>query len=303
MMTTSSFMAAFRTLAVRLASLPSATVSLASVNAAAGNAATLVYDQATGKLGVRWGTGTITDATVGVSAATWYVVELRVGFGTNPRVLDWRVDGIVQPQISSAEAASTGTTLRLGTGSASTYTANFDDVVVSQKAGDYPIGDGGVLALRPDGMGTSNTGGKLVNDDGTAIGATTWNRLDDNPMTSITDYVKQTASATANYVELTFQDTTQSCINGVSAAFAYHSSAAGTNAGETRVLDGATTTTVYSGNLGSASIAYKQAMVTGAASPWTQTAVNGLKARIGFSGDVSPLPYWDALLLEYDVPA
>ncbi|HLQ48826.1 MAG TPA: hypothetical protein VK233_07615, partial [Candidatus Dormibacteraeota bacterium] len=43
---------------------------------------------------------------------------------------------------------------------------------------------------------------------------------------------------------------------------------------------------------------YASVIVAPASVPWTQAAVNGLLGRIGFSTDVTPNPYWDALLLE-----
>src|SRR4029077_17395457 len=46
---------------------------------------------------------------------------------------------------------------------------------------------------------------------------------------------------------------------------------------------------------------YKSAVVTPAASPWTQSAVNGLVARVGYSTDSNPNPYWDAIVLEASV--
>ena len=39
-----------------------------------------------------------------------------------------------------------------------------------------------------------------------------------------------------------------------------------------------------------------------ASGPWTTALLNALVARVGYASDVSPNPYWDALLLEYDVP-
>jgi hypothetical protein len=59
-------------------------------------------------------------------------------------------------------------------------------------------------------------------------------------------------------------------------------------------------TTVYNGTVGSTTLVYKSAMVTPAASAWTTSALNGLVARVGFSTDVNPVPFWDALQLEYD---
>jgi hypothetical protein len=33
--------------------------------------------------------------------------------------------------------------------------------------------------------------------------------------------------------------------------------------------------------------------------PWTQAAINSIEARFGMSTDISPVPYLDAVLLEY----
>jgi hypothetical protein len=47
---------------------------------------------------------------------------------------------------------------------------------------------------------------------------------------------------------------------------------------------------------------YKRAGVTPAAGSWNQAAVNGLVARVGYSTDSSPNPYWDSIMLEAAVP-
>jgi hypothetical protein len=49
-------------------------------------------------------------------------------------------------------------------------------------------------------------------------------------------------------------------------------------------------------------LTYASAVVTPAAAPWTQAAVNGLLTRIGYAGDANPDPYWDGLMLELAVP-
>jgi hypothetical protein len=109
-------------------------------------------------------------------------------------------------------------------------------------------------------------------------------------------------TGTTSYVEFTFADTAEACINAVGAVLAYHSSAALTNNGKTSVFNGATENVVYSGSMGVTALGYKRVMVSAGAGAWTASLVNALVARVGYSGDVSPVPYWDALLLEYDVP-
>ena len=54
--------------------------------------------------------------------------------------------------------------------------------------------------------------------------------------------------------------------------------------------------------MGVTALGYKLAMVSAGAGAWTTAMLNALIARVGYSSDVSPVPYWDALLLEYDVP-
>jgi hypothetical protein len=116
-----------------------------------------------------------TVASTTVSAGTWYLVELRLVAGTNPRTADWQIDGAAQTAVSAAATASTVSTLRLGsTVAADAFTANYDDVLVSATTGDYPLGAGTVVALRPDAMGTSGGSGSFRNNDGTAIDATTY---------------------------------------------------------------------------------------------------------------------------------
>ena len=51
----------------------------------------------------------------------------------------------------------------------------------------------------------------------------------------------------------------------------------------------------------STSFSPKAAIITPATAPWTQAAVNALKARIGYSTEIAPLPLWHSVLLEYEV--
>jgi hypothetical protein len=284
---------------LRLASLPAADVTeLLVIDAVAGNDLRLGYQAAGQRFTVRFGAGAVTTATSSIAAATWYRLDLRLTANTNPRTADWQIDGAAQPTITSAEAASTVSGLLLGsTVSADVYTVNFDDVMTSATTADYPIGAGTVLPLRPDGVGTHNTPGSFKNEDGSAIDATTHQRLDDDPLTSSADYVRQEVVGATSYLELTFSDTSATCIAGVSGIVAYHAASSSANAGKSSIFDGATERIVYSGDMSEVQLAYRSAIVTRAAA-WTTAGVNDLQARIGYSSDVSPNPYWDALLLE-----
>jgi hypothetical protein len=291
--------------AVRLSSLPSSDRNLASLLSSSGNAATLAYQSSSQRLGVRWGTsGSITAASTTVSSGTWYLIEMRANFGSNPRTLVWRINSVAQANISSSETASVGSGIRFGSSSTGSYTAYFDDIAVSQTASDYGFGDGQVLGLVPDGMGSHNNSFNFQNELGGSISSSTYQRVDDIPASSTSEYIRQVSSSSSSYIEMTIGDQGQTCVDGVSAAVAYASSSTGFNSGQTRIYDGSTITTVQSGNMSSSgtSLAYASSIVTPAGGTWSKTALNGLKARVGYSSDVSPQPRWHALTLEYNLP-
>src|SRR5205085_7024161 len=177
------------------------------------------------------------------------------------------------------------------------YTAYYDDMAVSLTGADYPLPDLRVKGLSPDGMttGFGNPGGALVNSDGTAISSTTYTFVDDVPM-SIFDgtAVKQTSTSTTNYVGLTFADAAESCIRAVRAYGGF--STQGVNPadnGTSYVYDGTTNAgTIYSGGMtnSATALATPATMVTPTSASWTQTAVNGLTVRFGYSNDANPAP-------------
>jgi predicted ribosomally synthesized peptide with SipW-like signal peptide len=287
-------------LAVRFATLPTADLDrFMGMGIAAGNSFRVGYIASTNKLEVHFANGPKVAASSTVTAGAWHVIELNVNVGANPRTADWRIDGVAQTGTSSAEAASTFASVHWGSVNPSdVFTADYDDVLVSQTPADYPLGDGKVLALRPN----SSTGPSVFsNDDATAVNATSHTRLDDNPIDSTADHVYQNAISGTSYVELGFENTTETCFNGVSAVMAHHSasSAQATNA-KTSVLDGSTESVVYSANMVSTALAYRSAIAT-PAGQWTTSAVNGLVARFGYTTAGEVVPRWDALLVEYDV--
>ncbi|HSH58933.1 MAG TPA: type II secretion system protein [Acidimicrobiales bacterium] len=286
---------------IRFPSLPTASADLFQVVAGSAPNARLRYNASTGKLAVSWGGGDI-DGGVTVAPGTWYHLDLRVTL-TSPRLIEWRVNGAAQPQLSNSGSSTNVASVAFGLYSgatAQTWTAHYDDMVVSSTSSNYPIGDMRVLGLRPDGMGAHNIEANFLNDDGTAVNANSFTRLRDDPMTSTTDFIQQSGISgfgTA-YINLNFADTSETCIKAVSSVVAYHSGGTVSNNGKTSIFDGSTERVVYSGNMAGTGLQYRSLLVTPASSSWTQAAVNGLTARIGYSTDTVPRPYWDALALE-----
>ena len=282
--------------AIRLSALPGVNSSLVYVDS--GTDLVFGYDTAAQKFTLTAGTSTTQSAST-VSAGSWYLIDLRYDLRANPHLGDWRINGVAQTQISRAAAATTANAFGLGsTTNPSIYTANYDDLFVANQLTAYPVGDGRVVRLLVDGVGTHSTPGSFRNDDGSAINATSWQRLDEVPMTSIADYVRQQTANAGHYLEFTHADTGETCIREISAVLAYHSQNAPANNGKTSVFDGAIESIVLNGDMSETAIQYASTIATPASAPWSQAAVNGLLARVGFSTDVNGNPYWDALMLE-----
>jgi hypothetical protein len=282
---------------------PATSRELASAYGTGGNGNLLIgYDSASQKLSLGFSFGTQRLSASTLSAGTWYVLDTRVNYGVNPHTADWQLNGVAQTQATKAVNAESASETGFGP---SVTDANFtlwvDDVVVSQTSGDYPIGDGKVLGLSPDAMGTSNDPSARLSTEAGAWGATTWNKLDDAPMTSTADYVRQTAVDSSAYLETTFANTSETCINAVMGELAYHAASTNGNNSKTSLFEGATERVVYSGTMSTTTLSYRSAMIAPAAGSWTQAKVNGLTARIGYTSAMLGQPYWDALMVEYNV--
>jgi hypothetical protein len=291
-------------LAIRLDTLPVGNVAqLATMGVTGGTGARLGYDASTMKLELGFGP-TAAQASSTIEAGTWYVIDLKVDVGANPRTASWRINGANQPVATAAEAAASISGVTTGsTVTADVFTARYDDIVVSATAADYPIGDGRVLGLVPNASPLSGHSGstRFTDEVGGLVDANAYARLDDVPLTATNDYFKQVTGSATSYLQLELTNASGSCFSGVQALIAFHSASGGGNAnnGAVRIFDGATETVVHDGSMFSTSLAYRSAIVT-PASEWTAASIDGLVARVGYSTDVNPAPYWDGIQLEYD---
>jgi hypothetical protein len=146
-------------------------------------------------------------------------------------------------------------------------------------------------------MGTNVNPASFSHEDATAIDANSYTRLADNPLSSVTQYVRQQVIGAGDYLELTMADTAATCIVGVSGIVAYHSAGTPVNDGKASIFDGATERVIVSGDLSLVPLQYASAIVAPAAGTWTTGAVNGLQARVGYSADVTQ-PVLGSVLLE-----
>jgi hypothetical protein len=305
---TSSPRVAIRTW-VRFDALPSGFTGFlgAEVNSP-GNYAMLDID-ATGQLSAHWETPGWTGVVAGdtVVAGRWYLVDLSIeGGGSNP-TLRWKIDGKPQPQ-STCGCAGGATLNRASLGNTFTVnsTMSFDDVLISTTANDWPLGGGHIEPLRATSMGTSAPSASFRNDDGTVIDSTTPGRVDDSPFGSITDFIRQTAvaSASTDYAELQVEDpSSTAAAQLVGATVGYHTVGGAAGTGATKVLRGAdgegAAITVHSGSMTSGSLVYAQSAITRPAPGWTFAQLAGLRFHVGYSAGATTSA-WDAALLEAD---
>jgi len=303
--------------AFQFASLPTADASIFGIWANGNRNAIIYYKQSSGKFTMAgggsagtWASRIDMDGTVTAVAGQWHTFEVKYQEYVNPLVIDWYVDGVAQPQLSWASAGTTSNTVvdfgQISASTTATYTGYWDDIIMSATPGDFPLGDIRVSGAKPNAMGTHNTPANFQNDDNSAISATSWQRIDDIPMppTSNTDYLKQVTAGGGTYIEVGFEDTTQTCLRGASLFFAVHTTATQANNMAVNSVANGFSYTIWSGSIASTTIKYAQKVasqnsLTPGTGPWTQTIINGLTARFGFSTDVSPVPYLDAIVMEY----
>jgi hypothetical protein len=288
--------------ALRLPALPSGTPLVFAADVSGGNQLQVAVDGGTGRLRAGF-QGALQSSSVVLVPDRWYLVSLLADSSVSPRTVDWWLDGTAQTRSSIAVAPNNMYGFRFGSNVlADQYTALFDDMVVSTSIG-APIGDGRVVRLAPNGMGTSNDpSSRLQHEDGGALGAATWQRLDEVPATSTADSVRQTAIDPAAYAEVTFADTQEDCVNGVRAVIATHASGMSANVTSTGVLDGGAETVFHNGTISSgAPIGYAGGVIAPAAGRWDTAAVNGLRGRPGRVSAMGSVPYWDAFYLEADI--
>jgi Tfp pilus assembly protein PilX len=277
--------------------------------------ATLLYKASSGKWGIalhpggQWSARTEVLGTVGPVAGQWQTIDIRFSQYVNPAILDWYVGGVAQPQHTYTWTGTPSNTgVQFGQSSlytTATYTGYYDDIMISKTSSDFPLPDIRINALKPNAMGTHNGPTNFQNNDNSAISATSWQRLDEMPLTSTTDWIKQVTVGTGgNYIAIEFEDTTQTCVRGASLFAQVRAAGTQNNNAAVNSFTNGINHTIWAGNSNFTTARYVQGMATQSTGnpgvgPWTQAVVNGITARYGMSTDVNPVPYLDAIVLEY----
>ena len=292
--------------AFRLNSLPAGNVNeLFRMDTYSKSAARIGYDASTQSLTMRLNASTGGSTTVAgpaVTAGGWHVVDVWYStYGSH--WADWSVDGVAQTRAVVAGSPETLYNVRFGTTFADSFSASYDDVLISASGADYPVGDGAIHVLKPN--GSSATSSALRDNDGTLVDALSWTRLDEIPATSTTDFIQQTSASSTAHATISFEDTAALCARAVRGYMTTHSAATnGANSVKLSLFDGARESVIRAGDWGANHTRSRDYSATALpAADWSQAALNGLVAKFGFATDVKPTPILDGVLVEYEVPA
>lgn len=302
---------------IYLAGLPAADTELYSVETASG-IGQFWYRSASQKIGVKVGTGTEVLSDTTVSANQWIGVDVRYDARNTAHLCDWAVDydaglsdivpGVPQTQaVGATTAVANIDRVRYGWNSSRTATIRYADIGGSKVWGAYPIGDLRTTVVKVDPAGTPAVSGTAANFEvftsngtGSAFNAANArNAVDDVPPTlgATADGIMQVAVAASDYVEFPMDAFTAAPDYALRAARCYLAGWASTGSVATigaKIWDGETELVIASagdhGFSNGSTPVWLTRMLRPAAAFYllTQTRLNSLAFRVGYSGDAAP---------------
>jgi hypothetical protein len=295
----------------KIVTAPATSAYLAEINCSTATSDPRFYiNPSTGRYEIRVGSATVVATGPLYTTGVWNYIDWKVNVSANPWQITASINGGTPFTGTSSQAADTITVYRIGTGSSTgpAYTARHDDIIISTTEADYPFGAGGTEAVFPNADGTHSAGVNIMeNQAGADIGAVAaWSLLDDVPMNTTADYVRQFANGTANYAEVRFPTPSHvTNVFGLRVVLAYMSASTTANQGATIVSrdNFASFDEVYGNpttrqDMSESSLFYKEVFMTEPAGGWDSTTLSNLRARMGYSGDASPIPQWHGLMIE-----
>ncbi|MCA1845570.1 MAG: hypothetical protein LC792_20735, partial [Actinobacteria bacterium] len=302
--------------AFKFASLPSADVQMI-FSSAATLYLRLGYQQSSNRFTLSWLGQTVATSSMTVTAGRWYHFDILADTSANPNVAAWAIDGQTQtPPANYATAANNQVpTFTLGSSAGTdVYTGWFDDFVFDNgfnttSTADYPLGDYKVLTSTPDSMGTGAGTSVWKDQAGATYNSNFYQRINEAPLdVSNSTYIYPTATGTqtTNYLDVNFADTTETCIAGVTPFLSYYNGSSNktSNLGVSPYISGA----FAQGSAGpgdftalTTKVAIGQVWPAVGTYSWTQAQFNALSFHV-WSGDVTPQPNFEGVLLQYAVP-
>jgi hypothetical protein len=321
-------------------SLPGVDLNLCALDTGSdstGEGLYVFYRTATQKVGVAvrqtsFGFGTEIASDITLAADTWYDLDLLFDGANAYRQQEWRgfwqLNGVEQAlatkTTNTASAVTAITQFRLGWQASITATVLYDDVAGSKHPGHHPLGEIRIYPLKVDPAATPTvtnaTAFSTFTNNGTinATFSTTTarNAVDDIPPTiggSADGFVQDTIGA-SDYVELPMQTrdvaTNLEALRGIRWYFPGWAVDATAATIGFRAYDGTDETVLFAAadpNFDASTTApawvSKMHRTQGSNVPflWSQARVDGLAARVGFSGDATPAIGVHAVLAELAV--
>lgn len=260
-----------------------------------------------------------------ITTGVWYVVDVKTVGNVVTGTVDVQVDGSAVAQVAGAfAAANTDTSLQLAGLGSITADIFYDDIVLSETAGDYPLGNGYVYAYVPTSDGTHNVASAgdfdrtLTGTDITNSTTDAYLLVDTVPFiaTDISADTCITITAPPNatdYVQCVFgpapgSSTAVDTVHGVEILGALQTASAGgspTMDISLRINDGGTTGDIFTSSVfyNPSTPIFKRAHFATAPSSgtaWTATKVNALEARFGSfdAADSAPDGYFGTIMAE-----
>lgn len=251
-----------------------------------------------------------------VSPNMWYLVELDYDSSGASARITARINSGGPTTTTRAQAASDITAFNLGTTfTTDTYTARYDDWIISLDPLDFPIGEHHIESLIASADGTHNiaTSGDFDSFTTTAFSnaTTTGNTfIGHRPMqlaNTAEQVIRQDILGTSNYMEFLLENLASGA--GVPlAARAYVAaieSGGGASLGEVHLLLLDDTPILTEGSLQaldvtddptSGGVNVFRRMVIAPSGGWDRTKVNGLKFRLGFADGVPDINFIDVMV-------
>lgn len=306
--------------------LPNAiTPLLTGQNSGAGLRHGAYFNSSDSKIYAGSGTSALGASGVSVTTGQWYRIDVKLDASNNPHTIDVQVDGSLCGQATVAAAAANYATAEFKAGFVGTnVTADvfFDDWLISQTTGDYPLGPGFVNHFIPTSDGTHNiagTGDFQRGNTGTDIlNATTtaFQLIDDIPLPSGTvdeaDNIRAVAPPNStDYPECVFGpasgiSTPTAGPRAVEVILAYHQIATQTGQMVVELRDNATTNTIFDTGSAAGVTSYRHTHKHYATAPSTGGAwgvsagnanFNNLRVRFR-APDAAPDQCLDAIMIE-----
>lgn len=303
---------------LRFATIPSALVKLLRfLNA---NGSGYLRINSSGQLSIIAGAGTAVDLGSPLSTNTWYRVVMEYDTSTGTATFRAKLDNGTEATATNAQASANNTECKLGTDAAVTYTAYFDDWIISITDADYEEISGtwtahSVESLIPSSDGTHNitTSGDFDSFVGTAFSNATTNGntfVGHRPLQMLNTadaVIRQELGTTANYMEFGLENLSAGTDSPVDVrTYGAHTEAAsaGASLGEMRLLLADNTEVLTTGSISminstedpGLSVVLRKRMAIRPTGNWDRTKVDGLKVRLGFSDNAPDVNFIDCML-------